>query len=148
MIKHPSFINHLFTNENTLHNYFSRFPLLAQVFRFLVVGTTAAAVHFCLVVTLVQLKHLAPLIANFFAFLISFQVSYWGNRLWTFDGTTALHRVTFPKLLCVQIISFILGESLFYYLLLLPIPYQLALLIVLATMPFFTFTCNKLWVFK
>ena len=131
--------------------FLSKLPhanLIAQLFRFGLVGVTAAAIHFSIVVSLVQTFAYAPLVANVFAFLVSFQVGYFGHRRFTFNGTTALHSVAFPKLLTLQIFNFVANESLFYFLLSLHLPYQLALLIVLATLPLFTFVVSKFWVFN
>lgn len=123
-------------------------PLISQLFRFGIVGLTAAAIHFSIVVFLVQHYAMQPLVANVFGFCVAVQMSYWGNRLWTFQHSLALHRVAFPRLLLVQLINFAANESLFSFLLLLHLPYAAALLIVLAILPIFTFTASKLWVFK
>ena len=120
---------------------------LAQIARFLIVGSTAAAVHFCVVVFLVRVFGYAPLIANFGGFLVSFQVSYWGHRAWTFSDTNTPHCEAYPKLVAVQLVNFGLNESLYYFLLSLHLPYELALLIVLAILPAFTFVTSKFWVF-
>lgn len=123
-------------------------PLFLQIFRFGLVGFTAAIIHFSTVVMLVQTDALAPLTANIVGFFVSFQMSYWGHRLWTFNDTVALHRVTFPKLLLVQIINFAMNEILFYLFLSLNFSYPIALIIVLAILPIFTFLSSKWWVFK
>lgn len=121
---------------------------LLQIARFIIVGGSAAVVHFSVVVLLVQLFHYAPLIANVGGFMVSFQVSYWGHRVWTFADTVTLHREAYPKLVAVQLVNFALNESLFYFFLSLHLPYQLALLIVLAILPAFTFVSSKFWVFQ
>ncbi len=122
--------------------------LFWQVCRFGIVGLTAAAIHFSIVVCLVRADWLAPLVANIVGFMVSFQVSYWGHRLWTFNDNMTLHRVAFLKLLLVQIVNFTANESLFYFFLLFNFPYEVALLMVLTILPIFTFVSSKLWVFK
>src|SRR3990167_1975810 len=122
--------------------------LFMQLFRFIVIGTIVVAIHFSIVVTLVQQAHFKPLVANACAFSVSFQISYWGNRLWTFSETDAMHRVAYTKLLLVQLANFVMSEFYFYLLLSTHLHYQIALLIVMGTMPIFTFTCNKLLVFR
>ncbi len=131
-----------------LYALLAKFPLLAQLMRFGLIGVTAAAINFSIVVALVQTLSLEPPIANIFAFFISFQVSYFGHRRFTFTGTTAQHAIAFPKLLVLQIFNFIANESLFYFFLSMHLPYQIALLLVLSILPLFTFTVSKLWVFK
>lgn len=128
---------------------FSFFPLFKQLVRFGIVGLCAASVHFSIVTVLVEHHVLEPLIANIFAFFISFQVSYWGHRSWTFNGTTALHRVAFPKLLLVCSLGLVANETLFYFFLnVLHFPYQVALVLVLMILPLINFTVGKVWVFK
>ncbi len=124
------------------------FPWFSQICRFGTVGLTAASIHFSIVVTLVQANMFVPLVANVFGFLVSFQISYWGHRLWTFHDAVVLHRVAFLRLLCVQVISLAANESLFYIFLSLHLPYPIALLIVLTIIPIFTFLSSKLWVFR
>ncbi len=126
----------------------NRFPLLHQVFRFGVIGLTAAFIQIGVVVALVQGFNMAPLSANVVGFLIAFQMSYWGHRLWTFKAADTLHVVAIPKLLLVQLINFTANETLFYFFLTLHLPYPLALAIVLTILPIFTYFSSKLWVFR
>ena len=150
MIKHPSHINFLFGFDKSEMAAFIRqkMPLLYQIMRFGLVGVVASAVHFSIVVMLVQQLSLAPLIANIIGFSIGFQVSYSGHRHWTFRGTTAEHSVAYTRLLILQINNFILNETFYYILLNMHIPYQIALIIVLSIMPILTFTISKLWIFR
>lgn len=122
-------------------------PLLLQIARFGVVGLTAAAIHFFTVVGIVQWFAVKPLLANVVGFIVSFQMSYWGHRKWTFGDTVTLHRVAFSRLLVVQMVNFTANESLFFLFLTLHLPYQVALLIVLTVLPVFTFLGSKFWVF-
>jgi len=135
-----------------MNKYFAQlkfyFPLITQIFRFGIVGLTAATVHFSTVIFLVQMRFFIPLIANILGFLVAFQVSYFGHRLWTFQSTLTLHRIAIPKLLFVQSINLVANESLFYVFLSYHLPYPIALLIVLTILPIFTFISNKLWVFR
>lgn len=132
-----------------MNNLIARyFPLFLQLVRFGIVGVTAASINFSVVVFLVQNFSYAPLVANVFGFLVSFQMSYWGHRLWTFNGTAVLHREAFPKLVLVQVGNFCGSECLYYLFLSYGIPYQIGLLCVLCIMPIFTFLTSKLWVFR
>lgn len=124
------------------------FPLMMQLFRYGIVGLTVSAIHFGLVVFLVQVMGYSPLLANTLAYPCSFQFSYWGHRLWTFGGTNASHITAFPKLVMIQIINFMIGQSLFSLFLYIHLPYQVALLIVLAILPIFTFISSRFWVFR
>lgn len=124
------------------------FPLLIQLFRFGIVGLTAAAVNLSVVVVLVHYWQFMPLVANVFGFMIAFQFSYWGHRLWTFSDTITLHRVALPKLLFVQTLNLSANELLFYFFLMMGFPYFIALFFVLCILPIFTFLLSKRWVFR
>ena len=87
--------------------------MMLELFRFGCVGVVAVAVHFSLVMFAVSVGGMLPLVANIFAFLIAFQVSYWGHRLFTFKVDTA-HREALPKLMLIQLINLAANESLFY----------------------------------
>jgi putative flippase GtrA len=122
--------------------------LLSQLMRFGVIGASAAAVHFSIVVMMVEGGLLQPLLANVIAFMVAFQVSYFGHRLWTFQAQTQ-HRTAFPRLLLVSGTTFMANEGLFYlFMTLFKMPYASALFLVLAILPLFTFTASKLWVFR
>ncbi|MBX9915218.1 MAG: GtrA family protein [Pseudomonadaceae bacterium] len=113
-----------------------------------VVGISALLVHFLLVLLLVPLG-LPPLLANVLAYLLAFQVSYWGHRLKTFDAAHLPHSQTLPRFFAVASLSFLLNEGLYYLLLrFTPLDYRLALLIVLFCVALVTFVLSRLWAFS
>ncbi len=122
--------------------------LFFQLCRFGLVGLTAAAIHFSTVVFLVQTFMFQPLVANIIGFMLAFNCSYWGHKLWTFQDTTSRHAIALPKLLTVQLMNFAANESLFSIFLWMNLPYTLALLLVLTILPIFTFIASKWWVFR
>lgn len=120
-----------------------------QVARFAAVGCTAAAVNFLAVVALVQFAQLAPLLANLFAFLLAFWVSYYGHGRFTFTNRATRARGALQRFFAVAIFSFVLNESLFYGLLSLTnLHYAAALFLVLMVVPPITFALSKWWVFR
>jgi putative flippase GtrA len=121
--------------------------LVSQILRFCLVGLAAALLQMSVVILLVQTQLMLPLIANVCGFALAFQISYWGHRFWTFKVTDSLYGQSFLKLLLVQLLALITNELLFYLFLSQGLPYPLALGIVLALMPVFTFIASKCWVF-
>jgi len=122
--------------------------ILLQILRFGVVGCTAALVNMLVVILLVETIDLAPLLANIFAFLIAFNVSYFGHAYWTFANIHAYHKKSIPKFFLVASTSFILNEGLFFiFLSIFKFYYILALLCVLIIVPLFTFIMSKFWAF-
>lgn len=119
-----------------------------QLLRFGVVGVSAMAVHMASAVALVELG-LAPLLANVIAFLLAFQVSYFGHRLWTFDARAQAHGQTLPRFFAVALSSFAVNEGLFALLLAYtPLPYWLSLGMVLLAVAAGTFVLSRQWAFK
>lgn len=120
--------------------------LPAQLFRFGIVGVLAMLMHLAIVSVLVPLQ-VAPLLANVAAFIIAFQISYYGHRSWTFR---ARHEgAAYWRLLLVSGISFLLNEILYALLLKMSgLDYRASLAIVLVTVSAFTFIASRLWVFR
>ncbi|MCF6777545.1 GtrA family protein [Thiotrichales bacterium 19X7-9] len=123
--------------------------LFKQTFKFGIVGVIAAIVHFIIVSILVHFFHWYPLLANIVAFLIAYNVSYFGHKNWTFhEHGKKISHTSNIKFFIVATLSFILNEGLYgIYLLFIP-HYQLALFLTLATVPPITFILSKLWAFK
>ena len=123
---------------------------IQQVLKFSSVGALAACTHFLVVICLVQLGILTPLVANVVAFLVAFNVSYFGHSRWTFYSATSNynHRNAY-KLFIVASISFITNESLFYLLMKYAhLPYPMALAITLVLVATGTFIASKRWAFS
>lgn len=92
---------------------------------------------------------LPPLAANVFAFLVAFQVSYWGHRQWTFTARDLRHRKTLPRFILVSASSFALNEALYFLLLrYTALDYRTALFIVLAVVSILTYLLSRQWAFK
>ncbi len=118
-----------------------------QFLTYVMIGLISAAIHLSVVVLLVQDFMWAPLSANVLGFLTALQMSYWGNRRFTFRETVVRHHVAFSRLLLLQTILFVTNESLFSLLLMWHVPYILALVMVLALLPIVAFISLKRWVF-
>jgi|CXWL01.1.fsa_nt_gi putative flippase GtrA len=60
--------------------------LLAQIVRFALVGVAATAVHFAVLIALVELAGLGPVAATTLGYIVGIAVSYTLNRLYTFKS--------------------------------------------------------------
>jgi len=121
---------------------------LPQTLKFMTVGAIAALVHFLVVILLVEFFSLQPLVANFFAFLIAFCVSFTGQRLFTFSNSSKTIGQSLLPYFVISLTSFICNElllSLAIYLL--HLPYQPALILVLLIVAIGTFFSSKYWAF-
>ncbi|MCW5590408.1 MAG: GtrA family protein [Legionellales bacterium] len=131
-----------------MNNLISTKKLPVQIIQFGIVGSLAALIHLSVVILLVSTFAIPPLFANLFAFIIAFNVSYFGHRWWTFNTAEhSLHQSLF-KFFVVAALSFILNETLFYIFLYdFHLFYALALLLVLIIVPPLTFLLSKFWAF-
>jgi putative flippase GtrA len=106
-------------------------------------------VHWTVVATLVPTFGMHPLLANVFATITGFQVSYWGHRLVTFQARNLRHRQTLPRFIVVASTSFTINETLYFLLLrYTSLDYRLALFLVLGTVASLTFVLSRQWAFR
>ena len=125
----------------------ARHPATHQVMRFGCVGVLAATTNFFIVVLLVSVSKMHPLVANVFAFMIAFQVSFYGHKLWTFSSK-GRHLSSLSKYMIVAGIGFGLNEALYaLFLQVFKLHYVPALILVLMIVPPVTFTLSKFWAF-
>lgn len=123
----------------------------AQLLRFVVVGCTAALVHWGVVKLAVEQAGLRPLLANVLGWSIAFGVSYGGHRRWTFSATRGQRssRSALPRFLLVSATGFLLNEAAYATALQWPgVRYDLALAVVLVLVAGFTFVMSRWWAFR
>lgn len=114
----------------------------------MLVGFGALATHWIVLVLAVSLAGVAPLVANVVAFLVAFNVSYFGHRELTFAAQHRPHRRTLPRFAAVAVSMFLVNETMYWALLSwTALRYDIASLIVLATVAGMTFVLGKFWAF-
>ncbi len=125
-------------------------PMLKRQFlRFGLVGVAALSVHLLFVMLLVRTCDFPPLGANICGFLLAFQVSYWGHYKWTFTADHVSHKRAVTRFFTIAVSSFCLNELLYAILLhFTPLPYDVALLMVLIFISGLTFVLSKFWAFR
>lgn len=116
-----------------------------RILYFTGIGITSTLVHLTVVVGLVTCG-LAPLIANIIAFLIAFNISFFGHRRLTFAQLQDNKQLQPLPFLLVAITAGILNEYMYYLLLhYTHLNYLVALILVVSLVAVFTFTASKLW---
>jgi len=121
--------------------------LLRQVAKFATVGGGATGVHVLTALALNSLLQVAPLRANFVAFLVASLVSYMGNWFWTFDGTSH-HAFSLPRFAALSLSCFAVNQAIVYGVVeLLHQPLWLAMVPVVVVVPAFGFWLSKTQVF-
>lgn len=115
---------------------------------FVVVGCAAAAVHFGVVLALVERGAWPPLLANGVGWAVAFGVSFAGHRLFTFREQRAPLGRSAQRFLAVSAIGFAVNEA--AYALLLGwggLGYGVALALVLIGVAVFTYWVGRHWAF-
>jgi putative flippase GtrA len=127
--------------------------LLAQGMRFGIVGALATGVHILVFVSCIEILDIAPLWANFPAFLVALITGFVGHFTWTFRMQhRGLQDSWKPAMFKFTLVSFIgLGlNTLVVYLVvtLLGHPYPYAVLLMVTVVPATMFLLQKFWAFS
>lgn len=121
--------------------------LLRQLAKFAAVGGGATVVHVLTALAINSLLHVAPLRANFMAFLVASLVSYMGNWIWTFDGNSR-HVFSFPRFVALSLSCFAVNQAIVFGTVeLLHQPLWLAMVPVVVVVPAIGFWLSKTRVF-
>ena len=116
---------------------------------FVAVGCTAAAVHFGVVVALVEGLALRPLLANVGGWLVAFVVSFCGQWLLTFRARQAPVQQALPRFFLVSLAGFAANEAAYALLLhFSALPYDLLLALVLVGVAVMTYWLSSRWAFR
>ena len=116
--------------------------------RFVVVGCTAAAVHWAVVVALVD-GGMRPLLANPIGWFVAFWLSWAGHHWLTFAHAQASAWRSLPRFALVSFAGFAVNEAAYAVLLhRTGLGYALALAIVLALVAVLTWIASRRWAFR
>lgn len=115
---------------------------------FILVGSTAALVHFLTVILLVETLHVAPLVANIGGWLCAFTVSYGGHFLLTFADHGAPMLQSAGRFFLLSAAGFALNESAYAVLLHASrLPYYFLLALILVGVAALTYLLSRHWAF-
>jgi putative flippase GtrA len=116
---------------------------------FVAVGGTAAAVHFGIVVLLVELLRTPPLAANVAGWLVAFVVSFLGQWQLTFASRGTSWQHALPRYFVLSLAGFVVNEGGYAVLLhFTALPYDAALAAVLLAVAVMTYLLGSRWVFR
>lgn len=116
---------------------------------FVAVGCAAAAVHFGVVVLLVEGRRLPPLAANVGGWLVAFVVSFLGQSLLTFRSRQAPWRQALPRFFMISLSAFAVNESAYAVLLRATgMRYDVLLALVLLAVAVVTYLLSSAWAFR
>lgn len=122
---------------------------LSRPLRFIVVGCVAAAVHWLVVVALVEGAAWRPLVANVAGWLVALGVSFSGHHWLTFRGHGVPLWRSAPRFVLVSAAGFAINEAAYALALRFSaLGYGLLLAGVLIGVAFMTWALSRLWVFR
>lgn len=119
-----------------------------QLSSFVLVGASAAMVHWLVVVLLVSGAAWTPLTANVIGWLVAFGVSYSGHYLLTFRAFQSGVRSSLPRFFFLSAMGFTVNEASYAVLLKQTnLPYELLLGMILIGVAVLTFIFSRFWAF-
>jgi len=121
---------------------------LRRVATFVAVGAAATAVHFTVVVALVEAGSALPLVANVAGWLVAFLVSFAGQHRLTFGDRSAPVREAAPRFFALSAAGFGINEGAYALLLrYAAVRYDVALAAVLVGVAVLTYMLSSGWAF-
>jgi putative flippase GtrA len=119
-----------------------------RVVRFIVVGCTAAAVHWTVVIVLVESTGWPPLAVNVLGWLVALVVSFSGHHRYTFRGHGASQARSLMRFATISGAGFVINEAAYAALLRWSgWAYSVSLAAVLVVVAVFTYWLSRNWVF-
>jgi len=122
--------------------------LLFQLIRFGLVGVLATATQVLIGWLLVRGFGVAVVPANAAGFVAALTLSYFGQRNWTFRYRDA-HLPAMSRFVTVSLAGFALSNLIIWYVVLRSAwPFEIALSLIVLTVPPFTWIMSRVWTFK
>ena len=119
-----------------------------QISSFVLVGASAALVHWLVVVLLVSGASWQPLTANVIGWLVAFNVSYTGHYFLTFRALQTGLKASLPRFFVLSAMGFLINETAYAILLSkTSMPYEALLGMILIGVAVLTFVFSRLWAF-
>lgn len=116
--------------------------------RYTLIGGIATAVHYAVLVALVEGFDFSPSPSAMFGALCGALVAYTGNREFTF-ASSALHHIALPRFLVIAAIGAILsGGMVWVGTVMLAWHYLIAQLVATILIMLLTYQLNRLWTFR
>ena len=119
-----------------------------KLFRYVVVGVIGTAIHFGILIALVELLGVEPVTASTIGFIVTLVVSYVLNHRWTFQ-TDRGHLSAMPRYILVSISGLLLNSGIMFVTVhILGLWYVLGQSLVVVVVPLTNFLFNYHWSFR
>ena len=126
--------------------------VMAQGFRFGLVGGIATGTHVAVFIALIEGLQVRPLMANFVAWIVAFSASFLGHYYWTFRDAHSGHgrsaRGTVPRFFLVSLLGLGLNTVIVIVIVdMAHLPYGAAAVLMATLVPGMLFIVSKIWAF-
>lgn len=119
-----------------------------QLIKFALIGVTSTFAHVITAIYFIESVHLGAVYGNLIGFFLSFTISYFGNKIWTFGITNPksvhIHRYTITTAIGL-LLNIIIVLTVVDYL---ELSHRIALVIIVLVWPILNFSLSKYWVFR
>jgi putative flippase GtrA len=119
---------------------------VVQLVRYVLVGLLAVAVHYAVLIGLVEATALRKLPASVSGFCLAIPVNYYFQHSWVFRSGSA-HATALPRYLVVTACGLIINAIAFSAMLGLSVPYLLAQAVAIVLVTGFNFIANRAFTF-
>ncbi len=120
----------------------------SRLFRFLIVGSIAAAIQYVILVILVEFFSADPVASSAVGFVLSAFVNYILNYIYTFRSTLP-HSAAFPKFFATALVGLLINTSTMHFCFdILGMHYIASQIVATAVTLLWHFIVNSLWSFR
>lgn len=116
--------------------------------RYAVVGAMATALHYAVLVALVEWGQVPPGLAAGAGAMAGAVLAYWGNRRWTFSGQPAEHHRALPRFAIVALLGGLANALIVGWGVALGAHYLLMQILATGMVMLGTYHLNRVWTFK
>jgi putative flippase GtrA len=118
----------------------------SQIARYTTVGLTAVAIHYAILVTLVELADVRKVAASVIGFCAAIPFNYYFQHRWVFRSEND-HRLAFARYAIVTSLGLAINSGVFYGGLEVGLPYLLAQATAIVLVTGFNFIANRFYTF-
>jgi len=124
------------------------YAVVRQIGRFAIVGVIATAVHYAILIALVEIGHVKPVIATTLGYCVGVVTSYALNRRFTFTDSAAPVATSFAKFVALYGIGAVLNGFIMSAVMALGAPYLLAQVVATGLVLIWNFLGARFVVFR
>ena len=118
----------------------------SQIARYAIVGLTAVAIHYAVLITLVEFADVKKVIASIIGFCAAVPFNYYFQHRWVFRSEND-HRLALTRYLIVTGLGLAINSGVFHSGLAVGLPYLLAQAVAIALVTAFNFMANRFYTF-